>query len=195
MYLVWINNREKKGGQVKRKVGLMSGRFPAVNRCRRRHHHHRATTQGCWSRDEGGVRGWAPHILEDELTYSNQGGGGQIMPTTLGTTTPSDFRTFLCLWPLHCNALSSCLINNAKKFHSVFSGLKQSHAKWLIAMISPLCIYLLPALALAEKANRYLAYPCNAFSCNLKQYTMQSCVVCTFDTETVEPNCNENQHR
>ena len=91
--------------------------------------------------------------------------------------------------PLHCNALSSCLINNAKKFHSVFSGLKQSHAKWLIAMISPLCIYLLPALALAEKANRYLAYPCNAFSCNLKQYTMQSCVVCTFHTETVQPNC------
>ena len=62
-------------------------------------------------------------------------------------------------------------------------------------MISPLCIYLLPALALAEKANRYLAYPCNAFSCNLKQYSMQSCVVCTFHTGTVEPNCNENQHR
>ena len=60
----------------------MSGRFPAVNRCRRRHHHHRATTQGCWSWDGGGVRGWAPHILEDELTYSNQG-GGEIMPTTL----------------------------------------------------------------------------------------------------------------
>ena len=74
MYLVWINNREKKGGQVKRKVGLMSGRFPAVNRCRRRHHHHRATNQGCWSRDGGGVRGWAPLTLKDELTYSNQEG-------------------------------------------------------------------------------------------------------------------------
>ena len=49
----------------------MSGRFPAVNRCRRRHHH-RATTQGCWSREGGGR--WAPHILEDELTYPNQGG-------------------------------------------------------------------------------------------------------------------------
>ena len=100
MYLVWINNREKKGGQVKRKVGLMSGRFPAVNRCRRRHHHHRATTQGCWSRDGGGVRGWAPHILEDELTYSNQGGTDHAYHIT---TPPRIFGP--SYGPNHCTAM------------------------------------------------------------------------------------------
>ena len=106
MYLVWINNREKKGGQVKRKVGLMSGRFPAVNRCRRRHHHHRATTQGCWSRDGGGVRGWAPHILEDELTYSNQGGGGQIMPTNIIKYYPLGFSDL----PMPLTTALQCLV-------------------------------------------------------------------------------------
>ena len=39
----------------------------------------RAVGAGRWG--GGGARPWAPHILEDELTYSNQ--GEQTMPTTL----------------------------------------------------------------------------------------------------------------